>query len=115
MSVVVKPPKCLARKALYATLPITSAATPSSSLRASIFIVTPVFALYAIRTVAATLPPVIVLPYNLSICVDVESATSVPSRGWRESVLVSCSVASTSQSASVYESTNLDLVLREGV
>jgi hypothetical protein len=46
----------------YATLPITNAATPSSSLRTSIFIVTPVFALKAIRTIAATLPPVIVFP-----------------------------------------------------
>jgi hypothetical protein len=46
----------------YATLPTTKAATPSSSLRTSIFIVTPVFALNAIRTMAATFPPVIVLP-----------------------------------------------------
>lgn len=46
----------------YATLPITSAATPSSSLLTSIFIVTPVFALNAILIVAATLPPVIVFP-----------------------------------------------------
>jgi hypothetical protein len=65
----------------YATLPTTSAATPSSSLRTSIFIVTPVFALNAMRTIAATLPPVIVLPYSLSVCVVAESATSVPSRG----------------------------------
>jgi len=46
----------------YATLPMTNAATPSSSLRTSIFIVTPVFALKAIRTMAATLPPVMVFP-----------------------------------------------------
>ena len=81
-------------RAAHATLPMMSAATPSSSLRTSIFIVTPVFALYAIRTRAATFPPVMVLPYNFSVCVDVDRATSVPSRGWSESVFVSCSVAS---------------------
>jgi hypothetical protein len=41
---------------------MTKAATPSSSLLTSIFIVTPVLALNAIRIVAATFPPVIVLP-----------------------------------------------------
>jgi hypothetical protein len=79
----------------HATLPTTNAATPSSSLRASIFIVTPVFALNAIRTIAATLPPLIVLPYSLSVCVDGCRGTSVPSSGCRESALMSCSVAST--------------------
>jgi hypothetical protein len=93
----------------YATLPTTSAATPSSSLRASIFIVTPVLALNAMRTMAATLPPVIVFPYNLSVCVEVDSATSVPSRGWRERVLVSCSVASTNRQVSLcFENNRLE-------
>ncbi len=78
----------------YATLPTINAATPSSSLLASIFIVTPVLALNAIRTMAATLLPVTVLPYSLSVCVELERAISVPSSGWRQRVLMSCSVAS---------------------
>ena len=79
---------------VYATLPTTSAATPSSSLLASIFIVTPVLALNAILIVAATLPPVIVFPYNFRVCVVFDSATSVPSSGCKLRVFVSCSVAS---------------------
>jgi hypothetical protein len=81
-------------KVAYATLPMTNAATPSSSARHFICTVTPVFAEKAMRTMAATLPPVIVLPYNLSVCVLVLRAMSVPSSGCRERVLVSCSVAS---------------------
>lgn len=49
---------------LQATPPITSAARPSSSLRTFTLTVTPLLALYAILTCAATLPPVTLLPYN---------------------------------------------------
>lgn len=61
-SITLHPTKITFHAHAHATLPITSAATPSSSLLTSIFIVTPVFALNAIRTIAATLPLVIVLP-----------------------------------------------------
>ncbi len=46
----------------HATVESTSAETPTSSLRTEIFVVAPVFAEYAILTIAATLPPVMVLP-----------------------------------------------------
>ena len=79
----------------YETLPTSKAATPSSSLLTVIFVVTPLFAEYAIFTNAATLPPLRVLPYSLSVWVLVERVTSVPSSGWRDRAFVSCSVAST--------------------
>lgn len=79
----------------YATLFTTKVATPSSSDRHLICTVTPVFAEYAILTIAATLPPVTVLPYNLRVCVLGLKATSLPSKGCIESVFASCSVAST--------------------
>lgn len=64
-----------------ATVESTSAETPSSSLLTVIFVVAPVFAEYAIFTIAATLPPVMVLPYSLMVWVLVERVTSVPSSG----------------------------------
>ena len=79
----------------YATLPITKAASPSSSARTEILVVTPDLAEKAIFTSAATFPPYIDLPYSLSVCVLFDSATSVPSKGWRARALASCSVAST--------------------
>jgi hypothetical protein len=85
----------LSQQCSYDTLATTISAMPSSSLLTSIFIVTPLFALNAMRTIPATLPPVIVLPYNFSVCVLVDRLTSVPSRGCRESVWGSCCVAST--------------------
>ena len=78
----------------HATDPTTKAANPVSSLRTVIFVVTPLLAEYAILTSAATFPPETVLPYNLSVCVLVDSATSVPSSGCRARTRASCSVAS---------------------
>lgn len=46
----------------HATPPTTNAARPSSSVLALILTVTPLLALYAILTVLATLPPVMLLP-----------------------------------------------------
>src|ERR1700712_376562 len=73
---------------------MTKAATPSSSLRTTILLVTPDFDEYAIRMLATTLPPVTVLPKSLRVWVVVLIGTSVPSSGCNERVLVSCSVAS---------------------
>ena len=50
-----------------ATEPTTNAATPSSSLRTVILVVTPDLDEYAIRTLAITLPPLTVLPSSLSV------------------------------------------------
>ncbi|KAK5632412.1 hypothetical protein RRF57_008126 [Xylaria bambusicola] len=72
------------------------AATFSSSLRTVILVVTPDFDEYAILMFATTLPPLTVLPNNLSWCVVWLIGTSVPSNGCNESVLASCSVASVS-------------------
>jgi hypothetical protein len=73
---------------------MTRAATPSSSLRTTILLVTPDFDEYAIRILATTLPPVTVFPKSLRVCVVVLIGTSVPSRGCNESVLARVSVAS---------------------
>jgi hypothetical protein len=81
-------------RSTQATLPTTKGATPSSSERHLICTVTPVFAEYAIRIMAATFPPVTVLPYNLSVCVLLFIGTSVPSSGCSDSVFASCSTAS---------------------
>lgn len=78
----------------YATDATTSPATPSSSLRTVIFVVTPDLAEYAIRTLATTLPPPTVFPRSFRVCVVWLTGTSVPSKGCKESVLASCSVAS---------------------
>ena len=82
------------RDTSYATLATIKAATPCSSVLAEIFNVTPDLAENAIFTVAATLPPDIVFPYSLSVCVLVDRTTSVPSRGCNERAFVNCSVAS---------------------
>lgn len=71
-----------------------AAATPSSSARIVILVVTPDFAEYANRTRPVTLPPDTVSPYNLSECVELLRTTSVPSKGCKDSVAMSCSVAS---------------------
>lgn len=73
---------------------ITAAATPSSSARTVSLVVTPVLLEYAILMRAATRPPNTVFPNNFRVCVLLLRATSVPSRGWRESAEISCSVAS---------------------
>jgi hypothetical protein len=52
------------------------------------------------RILATTRPPVTVLPNSLRTCVVVLMGTSVPSRGCKESVLASWSVASESESVS---------------
>lgn len=49
-------------RAYYATPPTTMAAKPSSSLLAVTLTVTPLLALNAMRTIAATLPPLTDLP-----------------------------------------------------
>ena len=59
-----------------------------------IFVVTPVLLEYAILIRAATRPPDTVLPKSLRVWVLLLRATSVPSRGCRERVEMSCSVAS---------------------
>ena len=56
--------------------------------------VTPVLLEKAILIRDATRPPVTVFPNSFSVCVLLLRATSVPSRGCRESVEISCSVAS---------------------
>lgn len=71
-----------------------AAANPSSSDRIDTFVVTPVRAENAILTRPATRPPDTVLPYSLRVCVVLLRATSVPSRGWRDRAVMSCSVAS---------------------
>lgn len=53
----------------YSTDAMTKAATPSSSLRTVIFVVTPDLEEYAIRTLATTLPPFTVFPSSLRVCV----------------------------------------------
>lgn len=73
---------------------ITAAATPSSSARTVSLVVTPVLLEYAILMRAATRPPNTVFPNNFRVCVLLLRATSVPSRGWRESAEINCSVAS---------------------
>lgn len=78
---------------VQATAPIMAAARPSSSARMVILTVSPLFA-SAILTWPATLPPCTLLPYSLRVCVALDRTTSVPSRGCRDSVWVSCSVAS---------------------
>lgn len=79
---------------IYATDAITRAATPSSSPRTVIFVVTPDFDENAMRIFATTLPPLTVLPKSLRVCVLWLTGTSVPSSGCRERILASCSVAS---------------------
>lgn len=54
-------------KLTYATDPITSAATPSSSARTMILVVTPDLAENAILMFATTLPPVTVFPKSLRV------------------------------------------------
>src|SRR5947207_5732674 len=73
---------------------MTKAATPSSSARVDIFIVTPLFDEYAILTVATTLPPDRVFPNSFKVCVVVLTGISVPSSGCSERDFASCSVAS---------------------
>ena len=46
------------------------------------------------RIMPATLPPVIVRPYSLRVCVDGRREMLVPSRGWRDRACGICSVAS---------------------
>lgn len=78
-----------------ATEAMMDSASPSSSHRTEIRVITPVLATEAISTSAATRPPATVLPYSFRVWVLLLTGMSLLSSGCRLKVRVNCSVAST--------------------